>query len=245
MLRKLVSDILIAPPPALFVVVGFVAGGALVALVAGLLPGPGEPGLEVRPIRSSALVEPGFPKAPAGREPTPSPTFRAPIDTPRSTDRDPIDGDSLGTLVEVLRDRDLEVPVKDVDADDLRDDFDDPRSGGRTHEALDILAPRGTPVVAVEDGTIAGLDPSQGGGGIVVYQFDPTGEFVYYYAHLEGLTEGLVKGQAVKRGDVLGFVGSSGNAPPGTPHLHFAIAKTRAPFRRHGGTPINPFAVLH
>lgn len=234
-----------ALPPTLFVVVGFLAGGALVVLAAGLLPDPGEQGLEVRPIRSSALVQPRVPGPRARVERAPDPALPAPGDALRSAGRSPIDDDSLATLVEVLRDRDLEVPVEDVDADDLRDDFDDPRSGGRTHEALDILAPRGTPVVAVEDGIIASLDPSQGGGGVVVYQFDPTGEFIYYYAHLEGITDGLVEGQAVEKGDVLGFVGSSGNAPPDTPHLHFAIAKTPAPYRRYGGTPINPFAVLH
>jgi murein DD-endopeptidase MepM/ murein hydrolase activator NlpD len=136
------------------------------------------------------------------------------------------------------------VPVEDVDPDDLSDDFDDLRSGSRTHQALDILAARGSPVLAVEDGTIASLDPSQGGGGIVVYQFDPTGEFVYYYAHLEGFADGLAEGQTVEKGDVLGFVGTSGNAPPGTPHLHFAITKTWAPFLHYGGTPINPFEVL-
>lgn len=238
------SDVLNALPPTLFVVAGFLAGGALVVLAAGLLQNPGEPGLEVRPIRSSALVEPGVPGPPEGVERAPGPALPAPGNALRSTGRGPIDGDSLASLVEVLRDRDLEVPVEDVEADDLRDDFGDPRSGGRTHEALDILAPRGTPVVAVEDGTIASLDPSQGGGGVVVYQFDQTGEFVYYYAHLEGMTDGLVEGQAVDKGDVLGFVGSSGNAPLDTPHLHFAIAKTPAPYRRHGGTPINPFAVL-
>lgn len=156
-----------------------------------------------------------------------------------------IGGDSLAVLVEILRERDFEMPVDDVNPEDLRDDFHDPRSGNRTHAALDILAPRGTPVVAVDDGTIASLDPSQGGGGIVVYQFDPSGEFVYYYAHLERFADGLAEGRTVEKGDVLGFVGTSGNAPPGTPHLHFAITKTRAPFLHYGGTPINPFEVLH
>ena len=99
-------------------------------------------------------------------------------------------------------------------------------------------------MVAVEDGTIASLDPSQGGGGIVIYQYDPSGEFAYYYAHLEGYAKGLEEGQAVERGQVLGFVGTSGNAPPDVPHLHFAIHKTVAAYRWWKGLPVNPFWVL-
>ncbi|MGH7587469.1 MAG: M23 family metallopeptidase [Gemmatimonadota bacterium] len=238
------SDILNPLLPAVLVVVGFVAGGALMTLAVGLLPGADEPGLLMRTIRSSASADSSPLGPPAVPEPDSRPALPAPTDTPRFPSRGPIDGDSLAILVGVLRERDLQVPVEDVDPDDLHDDFDDLRSGSRTHQALDILALRGTPVVAVEDGTIASLDPSQGGGGIVVYQFDPAGEFVYYYAHLEGFADGLAEGRTVEQGDVLGFVGTSGNAPPGTPHLHFAITKTWAPFLRYGGTPINPFEVL-
>jgi murein DD-endopeptidase MepM/ murein hydrolase activator NlpD len=243
-MRRLVSDILNPLIPALLAVVGFAAGGALVALAVGLLPGADEPGLVMHPTQSSATADSSPLRPPAVPEPEPRPALPAPGHTLRSPRRAPIDGDSLATLVGILRERDLEVPVEDVDADDLRDDFDDLRSGSRTHQALDILAPRGTPVVAVEDGTIASVDPSQGGGGIVVYQFDPAGEFVYYYAHLEGFAVGLAEGRTVEKGDVLGYVGTSGNAPPGTPHLHFAITKTWAPFLPYGGTPINPFEVL-
>jgi murein DD-endopeptidase MepM/ murein hydrolase activator NlpD len=243
-MRRLVSDILNPLLPALFVLVGFAAGGALVTLGVGLLPGADEPGLSMRPIRSSASADSSPSRPPAGPEPESRPALPAPAYALGLPRRGPIDSDSLAILVGVLRERDLEVPVEDVDPDDLRDDFDDLRSGSRTHQALDILAARGTPVLAVEDGTIASLDPSQGGGGIVVYQFDPTGDFVYYYAHLEGFADGLAEEQTVEKGDVLGFVGTSGNAPPGTPHLHFAITKTWAPFLRYGGTPINPFEVL-
>ncbi|HET6341401.1 MAG TPA: M23 family metallopeptidase [Gemmatimonadota bacterium] len=237
------TDGLNALPPALLAVIGFAAGGALVALGAGLLAEGGRPELEIRAARAPAPAD-SRASAPPAPEPAPRPSVPAPGLTLPSDPPEPIDGDSLASLVATLRDRDLEVPVADVDPDDLRNDFADPRSGLRTHQALDILAPRGTPVVAVEDGTIASLDPSQGGGGIVVYQFDPTGEFVYYYAHLEEFAAGLTEGRTVQKGDVLGFVGTSGNAPTGTPHLHFAITKTRAPFLRYGGTPINPFEVL-
>ena len=243
-MRRFASDILNALSPALLVVIGFAAGGGAVALTVGLLPDGGAR-LEMRPIRLATPADSSSSGPPAVPDPAPRTALPAPTDTPRSPGRGLFEDDSLAILVENLRERDLEVPVDDVDPEDLRDDFDDPRSGGRVHEALDILAPRGTAVVAVDDGTIASLDPSQGGGGIVVYQFDPSGEFVYYYAHLEGFALGLAEGQTVEKGDVLAFVGTSGNAPPGTPHLHFGITKTWAPFLRYGGTPINPFEVLH
>ena len=243
-MRRFASDILNPLLTALLVVVGFAAGGALVTLAAGILPGADEPELVMRPSGSSTSADSNPAGPPVEPEPETRPALPAPTHPLGFPRPGPIDGDSLAILVEVLRERDLEVPVEGVDPDNLRDDFDDLRSGSRTHQALDILAPRGTPVVAVEDGTIASLDPSQGGGGIVVYQFDPTGEFVYYYAHLDGFADGLAEGRTVEKGDVLGFVGTSGNAPPGTPHLHFAITKTGAPFLRYGGTPINPFDVL-
>src|SRR5207253_3174449 len=106
----------------------------------------------------------------------------------------------------------------------------DERRDGRLHEAVDILAPRNTPVQAVEEGMIAKLFYSKAGGN-TVYQFDPTQQFCYYYAHLERYAEGLRDGQRVARGDVIGFVGTSGNAPPGTPHLHFAIFELAADHR--------------
>ncbi|HKY61037.1 MAG TPA: M23 family metallopeptidase [Gemmatimonadota bacterium] len=237
------SGILGFLPAPLMAVTGFMVGGAFVALAVGLVPGCASSVQVARPSPSldPLSLSPGPAKVPRPRSRTPLPSPDHPARAPVG---EPIGADSLAALVEVLRERDFEVPVDGVDADDLMDDFYDPRSGGRTHEALDILAPRGTPVVAVEDGTIASLDPSQGGGGIVVYQFDPSGEFVYYYAHLDAFAPGLAEGQPVEKGDLLGYVGTSGNAPPDTPHLHFAIAKTPAPFRHYGGTAINPFEIL-
>jgi len=101
------------------------------------------------------------------------------------------------------------------------------RGGGKLHEAADILAPRGTPIVAVEDGVIQKLFLSKAGG-LTVYEFDRQGIYCYYYAHLERYAGGLKEGMTVKRGDVIGFVGTTGNAPPQTPHLHFAIFKLGA-----------------
>jgi murein DD-endopeptidase MepM/ murein hydrolase activator NlpD len=140
-----------------------------------------------------------------------------------------------------LRDRSLLIPVQGVVPASLTDTFYDARAGGaRVHHALDIRAPRGTPVLAVEEGRVVRLHKG-GAGGITVYQLDPAGRYGYYYAHLDRYADGLAEGKAVRRGDVLGYVGTTGNAPPGTPHLHFAIyqvADARRPWR---GRPIDPY----
>jgi peptidoglycan LD-endopeptidase LytH len=142
-----------------------------------------------------------------------------------------------------LAGRDLAIPVEGVEAGQLTRSFDEPRGGGRAHQAIDILAPRNTPVLAVEDGTIARLFNSRAGG-ITIYQFDPSEQFCYYYAHLERYAEGLVEGQRVRKGQVIGYVGTSGNAPPGTPHLHFAVYRLTADKRWWEGTPVDPYALL-
>ena len=140
-----------------------------------------------------------------------------------------------------LRERSLLIPVQGVAPAALRDNFNDARGGGvRAHHALDIMAARGTPVLAVEDGRIVRLHRG-GAGGITVYQLDGSGRYGYYYAHLDRYADGLAEGKKVTRGDVLGFVGTTGNAPPGAPHLHFAIyqvADARRPWR---GQPIDPY----
>lgn len=155
-----------------------------------------------------------------------------------------ISADSAAVLVSRLRDRRLRVPVDGVAPDELGDHFLDPRGDGRTHHAIDIMAEQSTPVLAVEGGTIAHTDVDQPGGGIVVYQYDSTGEFVYYYAHLERIADGLDAGDRVRPGQVIGYVGTTGNAPSGVPHLHFAIHKSRVDSRWWRGIPLNPFLVL-
>ena len=137
----------------------------------------------------------------------------------------------------------LLLPVAGIQLNQLKDNFTQPRGRGRTHGALDILAPRGTPVVAAVDGTVVKLFNSKAGG-ITVYQFDLAEERVYYYAHLERYANGLHEGQFLKQGDVLGYVGTSGNAPAGTPHLHFAIEVLTAEKRWWKGTPVNPYPLL-
>jgi murein DD-endopeptidase MepM/ murein hydrolase activator NlpD len=150
--------------------------------------------------------------------------------------------DTDGSDVDLLRRRNLEIPVEGVDDDDLRDTFTDAR-GGRSHEAIDIMAARGTPVLSVEDGRVAKLFNSKQGG-LTVYVFDPTNTYCYYYAHLDRYAGGLKEGQTVKRGQAIGTVGSTGNAAEDAPHLHFAIFRLTAERQWWKGTPINPYPVL-
>lgn len=142
-----------------------------------------------------------------------------------------------------LRGRRLELPVKGSKPDDIQDTFDDKRGTARRHEAIDVLAERHTPVVAVEDGTITRLFLSDAGG-ITIYQFDPSSSFCYYYAHLQAYADGLKEGDKVKRGDVIGYVGTTGNAPKDTPHLHFAIFQLTDKKQWWQGTPVDPYKVL-
>lgn len=147
-----------------------------------------------------------------------------------------------GPAAAALLDRDLLVPVEGVSPGQLLRTFAD-RRGSRLHEAIDILAPRNTPVLAVEDGTVARLFFSKAGG-ITIYQFDPAERYTYYYAHLERYADGLAEGQRVTRGQVIGYVGVSGNAPKDTPHLHFAIFRLTSSKRWWEGTPIDPYDAL-
>jgi len=148
----------------------------------------------------------------------------------------------LSVSPEDLARRALLIPVDGIRPEDLRDSFDEGRRG-HTHEAIDILAPRNTPVRAVEDGVIAKLFNSVPGG-ITIYQFDPSGNYCYYYAHLERYADDLANGQAVRRGQIIGYVGTSGNAPENTPHLHFAIYRLNANKRWWEGAALDPYPVL-
>lgn len=141
-----------------------------------------------------------------------------------------------------LRERSLFIPVSGFSALQLIDNYTQARAGGATHEALDIMAPRGTPVLAVEEGRVAKLFLSKPGG-ITLYHFDPSGEYAYYYAHLDRYADGIVEGGLLSKGQVIGYVGSSGNAAPSAPHLHFAIFKLGPEKQWWRGAPINPFLV--
>jgi murein DD-endopeptidase MepM/ murein hydrolase activator NlpD len=155
----------------------------------------------------------------------------------------PDDPPDLDEALEDLRRRRLDVPLGTIDRASLRSSFNEVRGGSRRHEAMDLLAPRHTPVVAVEAGIVARLFNSKAGG-ITIYQFDPTTTYTYYYAHLERYAPGLVEGATVSRGQVIGYVGTSGNAPENTPHLHFAIFVLDEDKRWWQGTPVDPFDVL-
>jgi len=147
--------------------------------------------------------------------------------------------------IQDLQRRDLRVPIDGADIERMKGMFAEHRSGdgAHSHEAVDILAPRNTPVHAVQDGEVAKLFFSKAGG-ITIYQFDPAQRFCYYYAHLERYADGLHEGQHVARGDVIGYVGTSGNAPPGTPHLHFAVYTLTPGHRWWQGHPIDPYLVF-
>jgi murein DD-endopeptidase MepM/ murein hydrolase activator NlpD len=175
---------------------------------------------------------------PAERVPPPIPSPSRPAASPEST-LPRIGADPVADL----RGRQLTIPVRGVDRTALRQSFAETRGSNRVHEAIDILAPRHTPVIAVEDGTIARLFASQAGG-TTIYQFDPTSTYVYYYAHLERYAPGLAEGARVRRGDVIAYVGTSGNAPEDTPHLHFAIFRMTDKKQWWDGIPIDPFGIL-
>jgi murein DD-endopeptidase MepM/ murein hydrolase activator NlpD len=137
----------------------------------------------------------------------------------------------------------LLLPVAGIDRTALRQSFDETRGGSRRHEAIDILAPRGTAVYAAADGRVAKLFTSAAGG-LTIYQFDAAEEYALYYAHLDSYVPDLVEGQEVARGQTIGYVGTTGNAPPGTPHLHFAIFRLGPEKRWWDGVPIDPFPLL-
>ena len=151
--------------------------------------------------------------------------------------------ESTADDADLLAARRLLIPVVGAARANLRDTFDE-RRGATRHEAIDIAAPRGTPVVAAGDGRVVKLFKSVPGG-LTVYQFDPDEKFAYYYAHLDQYAEGLAEGMILKRGDPLGYVGSTGNASPDAPHLHFAIFRLGPDRRWWAGTPLNPYPFLN
>lgn len=137
----------------------------------------------------------------------------------------------------------IAIPVLGVTASQLRDTYDAPRGAGRIHHAMDILIERGTPVVAAVDGVILKLYQS-GPGGITIYLADHEGDILYYYAHLDRYERGLAEGDLVDRGQVIGYVGTTGNAPADAPHLHFSIEHLPETGEWWKGQPINPFPIL-
>ncbi len=137
----------------------------------------------------------------------------------------------------------LMIPVEGMKLAQISDNFDQPRGAERHHEALDIMAPKGTKVLAVADGKVAKLFESKAGG-LTVYQFDPTDKLAYYYAHLDKYAEGLKEGAPIKRGELIGYVGVTGNSSPTAPHLHFAVFELTPEKQWWKGTPLNPFPMM-
>ena len=208
---------------------GFVCGFLLLVL---LMLGPSSSD----PVRAPQGLPAVAVTTPAPRpEPAPKATRKA---TPA-----PAAGPAFPSPRDLLAARDLTVPVAGIQRSRLRDTFDFGRGKGRRHQAIDILAPRGTPVLAADDGRVAKISSNRGGG-LSAYLVDPSGRLVYYYAHLDGYAEGLKEGQPVKRGDVIGFVGTTGNAPESAPHLHFAVLVLAGEKRWWGGEALNPYAAL-
>ncbi len=149
----------------------------------------------------------------------------------------PFDGATATGLPRLL------LPVEGVRPAELRNTFAEGRPGHR-HEAIDIMAPRGTKVFAVDDGTLVKLFTSVSGG-LTIYQFDRTGTFAYYYAHLDRYVEGAKEGAPLRRGDVIGYVGVSGNAAAEAPHLHFAVFRLGPAKQWWKGEAVDPFDALH
>lgn len=138
----------------------------------------------------------------------------------------------------------LIIPVAGVRPDQLLDTFSDSRSEGRTHDAIDIMAPADTPVLAAADGTIQKLWLSERGG-TSIYQVSSDQKLIFYYAHLSRYADGLSEGKQVRQGEVIAYVGDTGNAGSGNYHLHFSIASISDPKRYWEGTNINPYPLLH
>ncbi|MGI8495028.1 MAG: M23 family metallopeptidase [Pyrinomonadaceae bacterium] len=150
-----------------------------------------------------------------------------------------LDPNSTALLIDKLI-----IPVEGIKSGELQDTFKDARSEGRVHDAIDIMAPMGRPVLAAADGEIARFFESVKGG-ITIYQYSRNKRLIYYYAHLQRRADGLQEHQYVKQGTLIGYVGDTGNAGPGNTHLHFAVWQITDPKRYWDGANINPYVLLH
>lgn len=201
------------------------------------------------PVPASGVELPSRPSAPS-MAPAPLPADApaiAPLEQPAGALSPPApDAPALATAAAataILPTGSLIIPVVGVNAAQLSDTFTQSRGEGRLHDAIDIMAARGTPVVAVADGRVVKLFTSKAGG-LTVYQFDRDEKLAYYYAHLDSYAPSLQEGAVLKRGDPIGFVGSTGNASPLAPHLHFAIFVLGPEKSWWKGTAINPYPIL-
>ena len=220
----------------LFCACVFLGAAILLRLHTGPMPAPsnsGQPKTENAPTSRPApskAERPTVEPVPAAPPPDAAP---APELTTTVTDAD----------LDYIAAKKLLIPVANMTASQLRDTFSQARSEGREHGAIDIMAPQGTPVLATTDGVVTKLFQSDRGG-VTLYELDPSGRYVYYYAHLMRYAEGIAEGKQLRRGDVIGYVGDTGNAGAGQYHLHFGISKLRSPRQWSGGDPINPYPLL-
>jgi murein DD-endopeptidase MepM/ murein hydrolase activator NlpD len=207
-------------------------------------PRPDVPVETLGTYREPAGLPPGAGTAPVPRPESSLGVLPVPALPPASTDNSgpPASTDAGAALPADLRDRRLVIPVQGVKAAELQPTFHAQRGTGE-HEALDVHAPKGTPVLAVEDGEIVKLFYSVRGGK-TVYQFDRSRRYCYYYAHLDSYAGGLAEKQQASQGQVIGYVGSTGNAKADAPHLHFAIFKLTPEQRWWQGNPVDPYPVL-
>jgi peptidoglycan LD-endopeptidase LytH len=191
---------------------------------------------------------PGPPGAPPGATPLAVPTVTvappppvAPIGRRAASPGDTSAIVATAAELAELRAR-MGVPVAGIPAASLRDSYDEGR-GARKHEGMDIAAPTGTPVIAAADGRVLRLHESKAGGHMV-YAADASDRFIFMYAHLDRYAPGIAPGTPLRRGQLVGYVGTTGNAPPGTPHLHFAVARGRPSVKWWKGTSVNPYPLL-
>jgi murein DD-endopeptidase MepM/ murein hydrolase activator NlpD len=164
----------------------------------------------------------------------------------RANPRAAEEADETGVVIEageLAPGASLLIPVRGIRPEQLRDSYQDARSGGRVHNAIDIMAPAGTPVLAAADGTIHRLRTG-GLGGITIYQIGADGRTMYYYAHLQRYAAGIRDGTPVRRGQVIAYVGDTGNAGPGNYHLHFSVGRLPDPQRYWDSQNVNPYPLL-
>jgi murein DD-endopeptidase MepM/ murein hydrolase activator NlpD len=200
---------------------------------------PGGSGAESTHAPPPGRAKTDEPKATPSTVPKPPDTLPAPGTTPTAETASKVTDSDL----DYLSAKNLLIPVAGVLPSQLHDTFNEGRSEGRQHQALDIAAPQGTTVLAATDGMVIKLFQSDKGG-ITLYELDPSGRYVYYYAHLMRYADSIEEGKQLRRGDVIGYVGDTGNAGAGNYHLHFAISKLASPRKWSGGDPINPYPFL-
>lgn len=201
------------------------------------------------PVVAAAPPPPPVPAAPADPQPSGSSMVQTDLSEadlplrPPYNAAQPTQAQSPADAVASAVQGKLLVPVQGIKATSLSDTFDQARGNQRHHEALDIMAPKGTPVLAAADGKVAKLFTSKPGG-TTLYQFDPSEKYAYYYAHLDRYADGIKEGMEIKRGEVLGYVGVSGNSDPNAPHLHFAVFELTPEKQWWKGTPLNPLPLM-